>query len=82
MDETRRDDAPRRIALFASSFHPHPGGVEELVRQLAHAQTASGLEPTVVTMRWPKDLPARETFEGLAVVRFVFRSPQLPARRS
>jgi glycosyltransferase involved in cell wall biosynthesis len=73
--------SPTRIALFASSFHPHPGGVEELVRQLAHAQQAAGLEPVVYTMRWPKSLPAREELEGTPVRRYVFRSPGLPARR-
>jgi glycogen synthase len=69
------------VALFASSFHPHPGGVEELVRQLAHAQVEAGLEPTIITMRWPKSLPGHETFEGLDVHRLVFRTPERPARR-
>ncbi len=72
---------PTRVALFASSFHPHKGGVEELVRQLAHAEVAAGLEPTIVTMQWPKSLPSREIYEGLDVHRFVFRSPALPLRR-
>ncbi len=75
------DASPTRIALFASSFHPHPGGVEELVRQLAHAQQQAGLDPVVYTMRWPKSLPAREQFEGIPVRRYIFRSPDLPARR-
>jgi glycogen synthase len=72
---------PTRVALFASSFHPHPGGVEELVRQLAHAQQRAGLEPVVYTMRWPKSLLARETFEGIRVRRYVFRSPGAPTAR-
>jgi glycogen(starch) synthase len=77
----RPSGAPTRIALFASSFHPHKGGVEELVRQLAHAQAAVGLEPTIVTMRWPKSLPGHEVYEDLDVYRFVFRSPALPIGR-
>ncbi len=76
-----RDQPPTRVALFASSFHPHTGGVEELVRQLAHAQIDAGLEPTIITMRWPKSLPRRETFEGLDVHRLVFRTPERPTRR-
>ncbi len=77
-------DAVRRprVALFASSFHPHTGGVEELVRQLAHAQQAAGIEPFVYTMRWPKSLPLSETYEGIPVRRLVFRVPEGGARRT
>jgi len=64
------------IALFASAFHPHVGGVEELVRQLAQEQRRQGGSPLVVTNRWPKDLPESETHEGLPVRRFVFRVPE------
>jgi glycogen(starch) synthase len=64
------------IALFASSFHPHRGGVEELVRQLAADEIRNGNRPIVATMRWPKDLPARETVEGVPVRRVVFRVPE------
>ena len=63
-----------KIALFASAFHPHLGGVEELVRQLAHALKRAGHEAFVVTERWPRDLPTRETFEFLEVHRFPFRT--------
>ncbi len=52
-----------------------------MVRQLAHAQQATGLDPTVYTMRWPKSLPPVEDFEGISVRRYVFRSPDLPAKR-
>lgn len=64
------------VALIASSFHPHIGGVEEVVRQLAHQQTVHGDRPLIVTNRWPKDLPAQEEFEGVPVRRFVFRVPE------
>lgn len=63
-----------KIALFASAFHPHLGGVEELVRQLAHALERAGHEAIVVTERWPRHLPAQESFEGLSVHRFPFRA--------
>ena len=63
-----------KIALFASAFHPHLGGVEELVRQLAHAFKRAGHEALVVTERWPRALPAQESFEELSVYRFPFRA--------
>jgi phosphatidyl-myo-inositol alpha-mannosyltransferase len=75
------DGPPNRVAIFASSFHPHTGGVEELVRQLAHQQQAVGLAPFVYTMRWPKDLPATEDYQGIPVRRFVFRTPEGGPRR-
>ena len=64
------------IALFASAFHPNLGGVEELVRQLAHEQQRRSDRPLILTNRWPKDLPAAEDYEGLPVRRHVFRVPE------
>lgn len=63
------------IALFASAFHPHLGGVEELVRQLAHAYRHKGHQAIVVTNRWPPELPESEEYEGLPVYRFAMRTP-------
>ena len=63
-----------KIALFASAFHPHLGGVEELVRQLAHALNRAGHDAFIVTERWPRTLPEYEEFEGLRVYRFAFRT--------
>jgi glycogen synthase len=71
---------PRAVALFASSFHPHVGGVEEVVRCLAHQQAAAGGSPLVLTTRWPNDLPAEDTFEGISVRRHVFRLPERKPR--
>lgn len=64
------------MALFASAFFPSLGGVEELVRQLAHQQQERGGRPLIVTNRWPKDLPAADEHEGLPVRRYVFRVPE------
>jgi glycogen synthase len=64
------------VALFASSFFPHLGGVEELTRQLAHEHVRRGARPMVVTNRWPEDLPASETIEGLPVRREAFLTPE------
>ncbi|WP_170065497.1 glycosyltransferase family 4 protein [Abditibacterium utsteinense] len=62
-----------KIAIFASAFHPSLGGVEELVRQLAHAFKRAGHEAIIVTERWPRDLPASESYDGIQVYRFPFR---------
>ena len=63
------------VALFASAFHPHIGGVEELVRQLAHAYRRKGHGVIVVTNCWPQDLPEFEEYEGIPVYRFAMRTP-------
>lgn len=64
-----------RIAVFASSVHPHLGGVEELTLRLAQQYQARGHEVIVLTNRWPRDLPALERHEGVAIHRFAFRRP-------
>ena len=64
-----------KIALFASAFYPHVGGVEELVRQLAKENLRRGCETIVITNRWPRDLPAYEVYEGIPVYRLALRTP-------
>ena len=61
------------IAIFASAFHPHFGGVEELVRQLAHELQRRGHHVIILTNRWPRSLAAYEEFEELPVYRLPFR---------
>ena len=65
-----------KVAIFTSSFFPHVGGLEEMVRQLAHEQVRQGDDPLIVANRWPKSLPETDTFEGLPVKRFVFLVPE------
>lgn len=64
------------IAIFASAFHPHLGGVEELCRQLAHELIHRGHSVIILTNRWPRSLPAEEKFEGLPLYRVPFRRPE------
>ncbi len=64
------------IALFASSFFPNTGGVEELVRQLAHEYSRRGMSPIVITSRWPRSLPQREVYEHIPIYRLPMRIPE------
>ncbi len=70
-----------KVALFASAFYPSLGGVEEVVRNLAHQQRIYGGDPLIVTHRWPKSLPAFETIEGLPVRRYALRVPESNIRQ-
>ena len=63
------------IAIFASAFYPHVGGVEELCRQLAHANRRSGAGTVVLTNRWPRTLVEFEEHEGFPVYRVAMRVP-------
>lgn len=64
-----------KIALFASSFYPHVGGVEELVRQLAREYRGRGFSPIIITNRWPRSLPEYELHEEVPLYRLPMRTP-------
>ena len=72
--------SPTHPAIFASSFAPALGGVEELVRQITREQPRAGLSPLVLTERWPRSLAGAEVIEGTPVRRFAFRVPEPRAR--
>jgi len=67
---------PMNVAIFASAFYPHVGGVEELVRQLAHTYQARGVNPIIITNRWPRSLPTYEEYEGIPTYRLALRTPE------
>jgi glycogen(starch) synthase len=64
------------VALFASAFYPHVGGVEELVRQVGHELQRQGIGIIVLTNRWPRSLPKYEVYEGLPIYRLAMRTPE------
>jgi len=68
------------VAIFASAFHPSLGGVEELVRQLAHEYKRQGMQAIVLVNRWPRSLPAEEVIEGIPVYRLAMRMPEYNLR--
>lgn len=63
------------IAIFASAFYPHFGGVEELCRQLALELRRQGHTAIILTNRWPRTLPRYEEVDGIPVYRLAFRAP-------
>lgn len=64
------------VALFASSYAPHLGGVEELCHRLAREQRRRGRDTVVITNRYPSDLPAEEQIDSIPVRRVRFRVPE------
>ncbi|MEY2468325.1 MAG: glycogen synthase, partial [Actinomycetota bacterium] len=67
---------PLTAAIFASSFYPHVGGVEELVRQLAAYQRTTNRQAAVATNRFPASLPAFEVREDTPIHRYAFVAPR------
>jgi glycosyltransferase involved in cell wall biosynthesis len=70
------------VAVFASAFHPHLGGVEELCRQLAQELVKQGHHTIVLTNRWPRSLPEYEELDGIGVYRLPFRVPEAGLKAS
>lgn len=66
----------RSVAIFASSFAPNLGGVEEQSRRLAAEQRRRGLDSIVITNRYPKTLPRSDRIDGIPVYRERFRVPE------
>ncbi len=64
------------IAIFASAFSPHFGGVEEACRHLALEYGRRGHQAAIITTRHPQSLPAHETIQGIDVWRFPFPMPR------
>jgi glycosyltransferase involved in cell wall biosynthesis len=58
-----------RVLFLAESFHPVLGGGEGHVRDLSRRLAAAGMPATVVTRRGDRAWPARETLDGVRVVR-------------
>lgn len=58
----------RRILVFASHFHPHVGGLERFCLEFWKRFVARGWSVTLITSA-TGDAPARESIDGIAVVR-------------
>jgi glycosyltransferase involved in cell wall biosynthesis len=65
----RRSDAPLRVVMVVRLFHPWIGGTERQAHRLAQHLVKQGVEVRVVTGRWFKGTPRRETIDGIEVFR-------------
>jgi glycogen(starch) synthase len=69
-----------KVAVFASAYAPHVGGVEHLVQKLAVEYRRAGHDAFVITNRWPRDLPLHEVIDGIDVYRPALRWPVGPRK--
>jgi glycogen(starch) synthase len=63
------------ILLIASSYHPHKGGVETVVSDLAQGIQLHGDKVVVVSNLWPSTLPLIEIVDGVVVIRVPMTLP-------
>ena len=59
-----------RVLLLSASYHPVLGGLQTVTRQLARGLVAAGHQVKVVTNRYPRSLPGRDTVDGVEVERW------------
>ena len=69
-----------RVLFLTESFHPVLGGGEGHVLDLSRRLAASGMPATVVTRRGERSWPARETLDGVRVVRVPPAGPARPGK--
>lgn len=58
-----------RILAVTMLFHPHIGGAEKQAHKLSKKLIEKGVQVELVTGWWYRGTPARETIDGLPVVR-------------
>jgi len=66
-----------KILLITSSYPPVLGGLQTVTHTLAQHLLHQGHEVQVVTNRYPRQLAAGETLDGVPVQRWHFLSPRL-----
>lgn len=58
-----------RILFVLEHYHPNIGGVEKLFKELCQSLVTDGHQVRVITARFHKDLPLRETVNGVEIIR-------------
>lgn len=66
-----------KILLVVSSYAPNVGGLQTVTGQLARELQHRGNDVTVVTHRYPRSLPHRETIDDVRLIRWLFIAPRL-----
>lgn len=61
-----------RILILTASYAPRIGGLETAVASLAKEWQTAGHEAEVIAQRYPRNLPASETINGVQVSRQLF----------
>ena len=63
-----------KILFILELYYPNIGGIEKLFKSLAETLAGQGHEVTVITTRFRKDLPLRESLNGVKIKCLKFSS--------
>lgn len=65
-----------RLAMVIQGFHPHLGGAEHQLRQVAPRLRSRGVDVHIITRRMDPGWPARERIDGVPVHRIAMPGPK------
>jgi len=70
-----------KILYTCSLYHPHQGGIETMVSELADLARSSGMEVVILAKQFPNNLPVYEEIKGIKVVRFPIPKKKIDYQR-
>lgn len=59
----------KKVLIICSLYHPHVGGIETMVTELARFLLDKGVETNVLTKKWPRSLAEKDHYNGINVYR-------------
>lgn len=67
-----------KILFISSSYLPQVGGLEIFVASLSRHYLENNHTVKIITQKYPRTLPSKETIGGIAVERYLFFDPKPP----
>lgn len=61
----------KKVLFICSLYQPHVGGIETMLTELGKFYLSMGIKVTVLTKKWPNDLPDYENYEGIEIFRII-----------
>lgn len=59
----------KKVLFICSLYHPHVGGIETMITELACFYKKQGIEPIVLTKKWPLFLEENDEFKDVKIYR-------------
>lgn len=61
----------KRVLFICSLYHPHVGGIETMVTELSQFYRGQGVEPVILTKKWPITLTEEDYYKDTKIYRVV-----------
>ena len=59
----------KKVLFVTSLYHPHVGGIETMVTELAQFYKTKGIKSIVLTKKWPEAIAAKDIFQNNQIYR-------------